>query len=255
MIGATVATASVSLGLRPAAADALAHAPAGPLSWKTLLELGRIDVPTMANTIEDFDVRPRNEGFCRPEIACRFRNLGVMVGYAGTCKTRSVRPRRADESYAPRRDFFDYILSVPAPRVMVIEDADDPPGVGSYWGEMHATQHQALACVGSVTNGCVRDLDEVEAIGFHLFSQHIGASHAYCHIIEFGKPVRIGGLLINSGDLLHGDKHGVQNVPLEIAAQLPAACRKKREGEFDFIDFYRAPDFTIEKMRDQLQRR
>jgi regulator of RNase E activity RraA len=168
--------------------------------------------------------------------------------------TRSLRPRRADENYGQRDDFFEYILSVPAPRVVVIEDVDEPSGVGSYWGEMHATQHQALACVGSVTNGCVRDLDEVEQIGFHLFSQFLGVSHAYCHIVEFDKPVKIGGLEIRSGDLLHGDKHDVHKIPLEIATYLPEACRKRRESEFDFIDFYRSPDFTLDKMRERMKR-
>ncbi|MCP5114220.1 MAG: hypothetical protein GY953_25605 [bacterium] len=113
---------------------------------------------------------------------------------------------------------------------------------------------QAFGCVGSVTNGGVRDLADVEAIGFRLFAQHAIVSHAYCHIVEFGKPVTVGGLSVSSGDLLHGDMHGVHQIPLKIAQELPAAARKKLTGEFDFIDFYRSPDFTVEQWRQRWRR-
>ena len=66
-----------------------------------------------------------------------------------------------------------------------------------------------VGCVGSVTNGGVRDPTEVEAIGFRLFVQHAIVSHAYCHIVEFGKPEKVGALTLRSGDLLHADMHGV----------------------------------------------
>lgn len=248
-------SSAATLGITAAGMDAALKGPAGPLSWKTLLELGRIDVPTMANTIEEFNVRSRTEGFMRPEIRCMFPGLGVMVGYAVTCKAVASKPRDRQAGYGSTDDFYEYLLTVPAPRVMVIEDLDDPPGVGSWWGEMHATQAQAFGCVGSVTNGGVRDLAEVEAIGFRLFAQHTIVSHAYCHIVEFGKPVRVGGLTVASGDLLHGDMHGVHQLPLQIAEKLPAAARAKRDGEFDFIDFYRSPDFTVEKWRERNRRR
>jgi regulator of RNase E activity RraA len=233
--------------------DAAMGAPKGPLTWKALLEMSRIDVPTMSNTIEEFKVRPRNRGFMRPEVQCMFPELGVMVGYAVTCKI--VASRERPQSYSGETDLLEFLLTMPAPRVLVIEDLDDPPGVGSWWGEMHATQAQAFGCVGSVTNGGVRDLVEVSGIGFKLFAQHAIVSHAYCHVVEVGKPVTVGGLPVESGDLLHGDMHGVHQIPLDIAAELPAAARKKREGEFDYIDFYRSPDFTVEKWRERRRKR
>ena len=81
-------------------------------------------------------------------------------------------------------------MKVPAPRVIVVEDLDDPPGLGSFWGEVNANMHKAMGCVGAVTNGSVRDLDEVEPLGFHFFASHIAVSHAYVHIVEVGTPVQ-----------------------------------------------------------------
>ena len=109
-------------------------------------------------------------------------------------------------------------MKVPAPRVVVVEDLDEPSGVGSLWGEVNANMHKAMGCVGVVTNGSVRDLDEVEPLGFHFFAQHVRVSHSYVHIVEVGTPVRIGGLTVRPGDLLHGDKHGVTNIPVRPCA-------------------------------------
>ena len=93
--------------------------------------------------------------------------------------------------------------------MVVVEDLDDPPGLGSFWGEVNGNLHRALGCVGVVTNGGVRDLEEVQALRFHFFAQHISVSHAYVHIVEAGTPVRVGGSSVRPGDLLHGDRHGL----------------------------------------------
>ena len=86
---------------------------------------------------------------------------------------------------------------------------------------MHVNILRALGCVGAVTNGAVRDLPAAEELGFQLFAGSVSVSHAYVHIVEFGTPVEIGGLKIQSGDLLHGDLHGVQSIPLDIAGKIP----------------------------------
>ena len=144
----------------------------------------------------------------RPEIRCVFPQMGVMVGYAVTLKIQSVTPG-AKGAAIPHSVHWQDILKVPAPRVIVVEDLDEPSGLGSLWGEVNANMHKAMGCVGCVTNGSVRDLDEVEPLGFHFFASHIAVSHAYVHIVEVGTPVRVGGLTVRPGDLLHGDRHGV----------------------------------------------
>ncbi len=96
-------------------------------------------------------------------------------------------------------DWWDYVASLPEPRVLVLQDCDHRAGVGAFVGEIHANIGSALKCVGCVTNGAVRDLTEVEALGFHLFSGSVSPSHSYAHIVEFGEPVEIGGLKISPG--------------------------------------------------------
>jgi regulator of RNase E activity RraA len=201
--------------------------------------------PTVANAIEVFGVRPRNEGFMRPEIRCVFPNLGVMVGYAVTLKIRAASPGVAGEAIHPSVH-WDKIQQVPAPRVVVVEDLDDPAGLGSFWGEVNGNLHRALGCIGVVTNGGVRDLQEVEALRFHFFAQHISVSHAYVHIVEVGTPVRVGGLAVRPGDLLHGDRHGVTNIPLDLAAKIPEGVKVVDTMERQLINYSQSPEFTVE---------
>ena len=108
---------------------------------------------------------------------------------------------------------------------------------------------QALHCIGLVTNGSVRDIPAAENAGFHFFAGSVSVSHAYIHIVEIGKPVEIGGLKINSGDLLHGDVHGVQSVPLDIAARIPAVAAEIIAKERELIALCRSPEFSLEKLR------
>jgi regulator of RNase E activity RraA len=216
-----------------------------PLDPAVLDRLRTINTPTVANAIEVFEVRPRNEGFMRPEIHCVFPRLGVMVGYAVTLKIRSVAPGPPGAAIPPSVHWQD-ALKVPAPRVVVVEDLDEPSGLGSLWGEVNANIHRALGCVGAVTNGSVRDLDEVEPLGFHFFASHIAVSHAYVHIEEVGTPVRVGGLTVRPGDLLHGDRHGVTSIPLELAARIPERVKVVDTMERQIINYSQSPAFTVD---------
>lgn len=224
-----------------------------PLTWAQLEALKRYDAPTVANAIETFNVRPRNAGFMRPEIRCVFPELGVMVGYAVTAKIRAAQPPASGEETVSNFDWWDFILKTPPPRVVVIQDPDDPPAVGSYWGEVMANVHKALGCAGAVTNGGVRDLNEVGPLGFHFFAPHVIVSHAYVRMVEFGGPVAVGGMTIQTGDLIHADKHGVQVVPLQVAGQVPAAADKIFVREHRIIDYCKSPEFTPEGLKEVMR--
>ena len=111
---------------------------------------------------------------------------------------------------------------------------------------MNSNIFQAFGAIGVITNGCVRDLDEMHAIGFHAFAGSVGVSHAHVHVEDVGVPVMVGGLAVSPGDLLHGDKHGVCNVPLDLASDLPDAIRTLEAREKAVIAMFRGPDFKPE---------
>jgi len=217
------------------------------LNREELESLRRWPTCAISNGIELFNIRPRNEGFMLPEIKCIFPELGAMIGYAVTAVISADSPegRRIQPP-----DWWEMILKIPEPRVIVIHDIDHPV-VGSFWGEVNANIHRALGCVGTVTDGSVRDLDEVREMGFHFFSSCVTVSHAYVHLVEMGIPVKVGGLIVKPGDLILGDKHGVISIPLEIARDVPKAAQLVEDWERPVINYCKSKDFTIERLKER----
>lgn len=220
-----------------------------PLSAEELEALRRLDTCAVANAIETFEVRLRNEGYADASVRCMFPNLTPLVGYAATVKIRASNPPPDGQDYLDRTDWWNYILATPAPRIVVVQDLDSKPGRGTFLGEVHVNILRALGCVGAVTNGAVRDLPAVESTGFHFFAGGVSVSHAYVHIVEIGTPVEVGRLTINPGDLLHADRHGVLSVPQKIAAGIPAAAAKLFAKERRLIALCRSNIFSLEKLR------
>jgi 4-hydroxy-4-methyl-2-oxoglutarate aldolase len=216
------------------------------LSTQELEALRHITTPTIANAIEVFDIQPRNVGFMTPDIRCILPELGIMVGYAVTCTIRAEQPP-APGREVPRPEWWDYIATIPEPRV-VVQDLDRQP-IGSMWGEVNGSIHKALGCIGTVTDGGVRDLDEVRAMGFHCFASCVLVSHAYVHLVDVGNPVKVGGMVVKPGDIIHGDQHGVAAIPMSIAAEIPDAVAKVEARERPLIESCRAADFTVEKLK------
>ncbi|MFH1758732.1 MAG: RraA family protein [Pseudomonadota bacterium] len=216
------------------------------LNAEELEALRRWPTCAIANAIELFDIQPRNEGFMLPEIKCAFPDLGPMIGYAVTAVISADSPEGRRVSPP---EWWKEIQKIPQPRVAVIHDVDHPV-VGSFWGEVNANIHKALGCVGTVTDGSVRDLDEVKEMGFQFFSNCISVSHAYVHLVEVGIPVKVGGLVVKSGDLILGDKHGVISIPLKIAREVPQAAQLMEDWERQVINFCQSKKFTTEGLQD-----
>lgn len=211
--------------------------------------LKKISSPTVANAIETFDVRPRHQGFMSSDIRCLFPDLGPLVGYAVTALIRAE-PQPLQGHRSSTFAWWEYVLSIPAPRVVVVHDLDDPRGQGAQWGEVQANIHRALGCVGVVTDGSVRDLDEVRALGFQFAAAQVSVSHAWVHMVDFGLPVKVGGLWVKPGDLIHADHHGVVTVPPELAPRIPEGVAKVDADERKIIACCQAPDFTVDKLKE-----
>jgi regulator of RNase E activity RraA len=178
-----------------------------------------------------------------------------MIGYAATATIRASKPRGEGEGYVDRFEYYEFIQSIPAPRIMVIHDQDAPNPVGSFWGEVHGNLHRALGCIGVVTDGGVRDLAPVRALHFHYFAAEVLVSHVHVHLVDFGKPVTVGGHTVKPGDLLFGDEHGVIDIPHPQARNIGALCHRVYMSERPAIDFYKSADFSIEKLREFIEKR
>jgi 4-hydroxy-4-methyl-2-oxoglutarate aldolase len=226
------------------------------LKLSQLEQFRRLTTCLVASAIETFHERLPNTGFADSSIRCIFKDRPSMIGYAATARIRTAMPpMEANKSfdYYDRMDWWKNILTIPAPRVVVIEDVDNPPGVGAFIGEVHANILLSLGCVGVVTNGAVRDLPDIRPTEFHMFSGNVSVSHAYAHLFDYGGAVDVGGLKVRPGDLIHGDCHGVQTVPLDIADRVPDVARQIRQRRQNLIGLRRSADFSLERLRQAIQ--
>ncbi len=221
---------------------------ASPLTEDALDALRQFDTCMISNAVEAFDARLRNTGFTDGSIHCMFQDAPPMVGYAVTGRLRSGEPPIGGGSFHDRADFWNSILQIPAPRILVLEDMDKPAGRGAFVGDMHAAILKALGCVGYLTNGAVRELPTVHAMGVQLFAGSVAVSHAYAHIFDLGAAVTVGGLEVHPGDLMHGDRHGVLTVPIEFATRIPNVASRLQRVEQTVIDFCRSSTFSVAKL-------
>lgn len=225
-----------------------------PASTKLLDLLRSIDTCSISNAIETLNVRMRNDGYVQQSLSCLLPAHPPVAGYAVTGRIRTAAPPISRLCYYQRPDWWGYIAKLPSPKIMVIEDMDTSPGCGALVGEIHAEICRALGCVAYVTNGAIRDLPALERDNFQCFHRTVCPSHAYAHIVDFGEPVVIGGLKIAPGDLLHGDRHGVQSVPRGFDAQIHAAVRDIQIHESELIRLCRSPGFTVQRLAEMLRK-
>ncbi len=213
----------------------------------------RYDTCRVANAIETFKVRLRYEGFPRPGLQWLCATAPPILGYATTSRAKTSQPAPDGRSYLDRTDWWDDLLELPRPMIAVIEDVDESPGFGAVAGEVHSSILQVLGCIGLVTNGSVRDVPALEAMGFAALACQTSPSHAYAHIVDHGLPVDIKGLRINPGSLLMADRHGMVQIPIEIAGELPAAIENQRAKERKVIDLCRSQEFSLEKLKNAVR--
>jgi regulator of RNase E activity RraA len=223
------------------------------LTPQQLDALRQLDTCTLANAIERFGLRLRNQGYTRPGLRCVTRSFPSVLGYAATCRVKSSNPSLTGSAYDDRTDWWAAMQQLPCPRFAVIEDIDAEPGMGASVGELHASILKALKCVAVVTNGAVRDLPAVAALGMPMFACHVSVSHSYVHMVDYGEPVEICGLEIKTGDLLYADCHGVLSIPREIAVELPTVAAELVRKERRIISLCAAPDFSLDELRAEIK--
>ena len=196
--------------------------------------LRSIDTPTVCNLMEIVAPERRGSFYTVKHLFCPFPHLPPMVGFAKTVTMRA-RDKVGGPSYmAKRMDYLDYVAAAPQPGIAVIEDLDDPAGYGAFWGEVQSNIHKALGCLGTITNGSIRDIPQI-AEGFQMLAGSLSPSHAYVHVEDFGIPVTIHGMAVKSGDLIHADQHGAIVVPVNTIDGMKDAAGKLAATEAKII--------------------
>ena len=211
-----------------------------------ITKLSRIRTPIIYDTIEKFNVRSRDQGWMDTTIKSILPNLGIMCGYACTGKFIGEIPPVNNERIYLFSDIWKYVFESIRPSVMVVQDLDYPNLRSCAWGDVSASIFLNLGCIGVITNGGVRDIREVEKLGFNLFAPSTVVGHGHGRFIEKNTPVKIGSLIIHPGDLLHADEHGVTIIPEEIPLKdLLSKVKEFLISEKKIIDYCKKPGFNL----------
>ncbi len=222
------------------------------ISPTTLKKLAEYDTPTICNVIELFDNRPRNQGYMDDRVRCDFPELPPMVGFAATAQFRSDAPPLGGDAYGSLQQQLDDFEQLPGPAVVVFQDVDDPP-VAAVFGEVMCSTYRAFGSVGLVTNGAGRDLEQVRALAYPVFTGSTICSHSYCHMLHLGLPVRVGGLMVNQGDLLHGDANGVTNIPISLASAVADVAGEFVAAEEIMLGYVKQPGTKSKQQFNELR--
>ena len=211
--------------------------------------LRSIDTPTVCNLIEVVAPNRRGTGYTVKHLTCPFPDLPPMVGFAKTATIQAKDAVPLGGYLQKRLDYLDYIAALPRPSIVVIEDRDgEHVGYGAFWGEVQSNVHHALGCLGTITNGSIRDIPAI-AKGFQMLAGSIAPSHAYVHDVDFGLDVVVHGMAVKSGDLIHADRHGAVVVPPDKIDAMKAASEDLSAHEARVIKAARTPGATVEQIK------
>lgn len=219
-----------------------------------LAELRKYDTPTICNALEILLGGRRSTGFTTEPFVCADPKLPPLVGYARTATLRASEPAQMSAQAARdrRMGYYEYVAVEPHPTVIVVQDIDARPGLGAWWGEVHALVHQKLGSLGVVTNGAIRDLDFV-APGFQFLGGKISPSHAFVHIVDIAVEVNIFGLTVRHHDLIHADRHGAVVIPAHLAPRMPQAIQVMVQREQLILQAARQPGFSVADIKRAME--
>jgi regulator of RNase E activity RraA len=223
------------------------------LSGSRLEGLTQFDSPTIANVIELFNLRSRVAGFSNHSLKAIYPELPPVVGYAVTATYRSGYPAETGDSYLGMGRLIQDAGSLPAPRIMVVQDLDETPRSATY-GEVMATAFQTFGFTGLITSGAGRDIEQVREMRFPCWASSIVVSHGYCRFLEFHLPVVVGGLQVHPGALIHADGNGVVSIPNRIAPFLLEFCRPFIQAEQNVLDYLKSPTATATGYAEAMKR-
>ena len=184
------------------------------LSHAEILELKRWNTPTIYNGWEQITRHDSGkDGFNLEPPVDFMPQMGPMVGYAVTVICQPGNPKHQKDNPNAASECYRYIASVPGPKIVIVQDLDKPATYGSYWGEVNSNRHRALGCVGTITDGAVRDVDEMTNAGFKALARRMCVGHAYSTPIRWDCEVEVFGRKVQPGQLIHADKHGFLAIP------------------------------------------
>ena len=204
-----------------------------------LEELKNFDTPSITNVVATYPTSPLCLGLYNPwtenwytdqTIRCMYPELGRLVGHAVTCVYSVPDPNYNRLTWA---DVVDALDAMPKPTILVLEQKFPPQiagKVGLAGGNMVSAM-KAVGCVGLISNGPSRDLDEIRPMKFQYMLTGVTAGHGAMAVQAINVPVSVGGMEVMPGEIIHMDENGAVKFPAEKLAAVLENVRKLQKEE------------------------
>ena len=204
-----------------------------------LEELKKIDTPTVTNVVATY---PGNElclslynpwtqnWYTDNRLSCWYPELGPIAGYAVTCTYGLPDPNYSGVTFM---DVLDALDASPKPTIFAFQQKFPPEiqgKVGLAGGNM-TTAMQAIGCVGAISNGPSRDIDEIRPMKFQYLLSGITAGHGAQAVHAVNVPVSIAGMDLAPGEIIHMDENGAVKFPADKLEQVLDNVRALQKEE------------------------
>ncbi len=199
-----------------------------------LEELKDFDTPSITNIVATYPQDPLCLGLYNPwsenwytdqSIRCMYPELGRLVGYAVTCVFGLPNPNYNRLTFP---DVVDALEAAKQPTILVFEQKFPPEIAGKVGlaGGIMTTALKAIGCLGAISNGPSRDLDEIRPMKFQYMLSGVTAGHGEMAVHSVNAPVHVAGMDVSPGEIIHMDENGACKFP---ADKLEAVLTNVRE--------------------------
>lgn len=213
--------------------------------------LRQFDTPTISNALEIARGSREATSYTHRTLIAASSRLPAIVGFARTARIRCSTPYDPAQRRRNQITYYEYIARPEHPSIAVIEDIDERPGLGAFWGEVNTHVHWGLGCIGTVTNGSMRDLDAMHP-EFQCLAGSLSPSHAWVQVVEVGIPVNIFGMQVDPDAIVHADRHGAVVIPAQYLEAIPGAIDLMARREKVLLDAAKRPDFDVSALKQAL---
>ena len=188
-----------------------------------LAELAKVDTPSVTNVVATYPSNPLCLGLYNPwsenwytdqTVKCMYPELGARVGFAVSCVFGLPDPSFSRLTFM---DVLDAMEATPQPTILALEQKYPPEiqaKVGLAGGVM-TTMMKTMGCLGVVSNGPSRDIDEIRPMGFQYLLSGITAGHGDMAVHSVNAPVHIAGMDVSPGEIIHMDENGACKFPAD----------------------------------------
>ena len=207
-------------------------------------ELKNFDTPSITNVVATYPDHPLCLGLYNPwsenwytdqSLRCMYPELGRTVGYAVTCTWGVPDPNYSGVTFM---DVLDAMDASPKPTIFVFQQKFPPElegKVGLAGGNM-TTAMQAIGCVGAISNGPSRDIDEIRPMKFQYLLSGVTAGHGAMAVHAVNVPVSVAGMDVAPGEIIHMDENGAVKFPAEKLEAVLENARALQIEETERLD-------------------